>query len=102
MTKQEKLLEQIDVLQVQLNELRREVLEVQEDGTDPAVVAAQEKKTAPAGPTLEEVRSVLAEKARAGFSGQVRQLILKRGVHKLSEIPASEYKTIMVEAEALK
>ena len=100
MTKQEKLLEQIDVIQVQLNELRREVLEVQEDGTDPVVVAA--KKTAPAEPTLEEVRSVLAEKARAGFSGQVRQLILNRGVHKLSEIPASEYKTIMVEAEALK
>lgn len=102
MTKQEKLLEQIDVIQVQLNELRREVLEVQEDGTDPVVVAAQEKKPAPAEPTLEEVRSVLAEKARAGFSGQVRQLILKRGVHKLSEIPASEYKAIMAEAEALK
>lgn len=100
MTKQEKLLEQIDVIQVQLNELRREVLEVQEDGTDPAVVAA--KKPAPAEPTLEEVRGVLAEKARAGFSGQVRQLILKRGVHKLSEIPASEYKAIMAEAEALK
>jgi hypothetical protein len=54
------------------------------------------------GPTLLDVRTVLAEKSMLGFQEAVRSLITKRGAAKLSDIDPSEYSTMMKEAEALK
>lgn len=56
----------------------------------------------PAKPvTLAEVRAVLANKSRAGFTEEVKQLVMKHGAEKLSGVPESEYAALMKEAESL-
>jgi hypothetical protein len=52
--------------------------------------------------TLEQVRSVLAEKSQDGFTAEVRGLLEKHSATKLSQIDPSEYSTLLAEAEALK
>lgn len=51
--------------------------------------------------TLSDVRTVLAEKSRAGFKAEVKELLNKHGAEKLSDIDPGEYETLMKEAEAL-
>ena len=51
--------------------------------------------------TLTEMRMVLAEKAKAGFTTMIKELLRKHGAEKLSDIDASEYGVLMAEAEAL-
>ncbi len=52
-------------------------------------------------PDIAEVRSLLAEKSRAGHTAEVQKLLAKHGVKKLSEVPPSEYTVLMEEARAL-
>lgn len=52
--------------------------------------------------TLEEVRTVLAEKSHKGFTAEVRELLLKYGAPKLSEIDPANYAALLVDAEGLK
>lgn len=51
--------------------------------------------------TLEEVRAVLADKSRAGFTEQVRELLKKHGADKLSAVDPAEYKALLADAEVL-
>ena len=51
--------------------------------------------------TLEQVRAVLAEKSRSGHTAEVRELLLKHGAAKLSEIDPVDYKALLAEAEVL-
>lgn len=51
--------------------------------------------------TLVEVRSVLADKSRSGFTDQIRVLLEKYGAPKLSEIDPSQYQNLMDEALCL-
>lgn len=51
--------------------------------------------------TLEEVRAVLAEKSRSGYTEEVRELLNKHGADKLSEIDPAEYPALLAEAEVL-
>lgn len=51
--------------------------------------------------TLEEVRQVLAERARAGFTAEIKAIITKHGAAKLSEIDPAEFESVLAEAEAL-
>ena len=51
--------------------------------------------------TLAEVRAVLANKSRAGFTEEVKQLVMKHGAEKLSGVSESEYAALMKEAESL-
>lgn len=51
--------------------------------------------------TLPEVRAVLANKSRAGFTNEVKQLLMKHGAEKLSGIAETEYAALMKEAENL-
>ena len=51
--------------------------------------------------TLAEVRAVLAEKSRAGFTSEVRTLLEKHGAEKLSGIDPSEYPSLLQEAGML-
>ncbi len=51
--------------------------------------------------TLEAVRAVLAEKSRAGFTSQVRELLEKHGATRLSDISPTEYSALMADAEVL-
>lgn len=56
---------------------------------------------APKQITLEQVRAVLAEKSRDGYTAAVRALLEKHGASKLSEIDPAEYPHLLAEAEAL-
>lgn len=51
--------------------------------------------------TLEEVRKVLAEKSRAGFTDEVKAILTKHGAEKLSEVDPTEYKALLAEAEVI-
>jgi len=51
--------------------------------------------------TLEQVRAVLADKSRMGFTAEIRTLLQKYGAPKLSGIDPVHYKALVVEAEVL-
>lgn len=50
---------------------------------------------------LEEVRAVLAEKSRAGYTAAIRDLLQKYGASKLSKIEPQYYEALLREAEVL-
>lgn len=52
-------------------------------------------------PTLAAVRAVLAEKSRSGKTAQLKELLIKHGDEKLSEINPQEYKSLLAEVEVL-
>lgn len=56
---------------------------------------------APAHPTLEEVRKVLADAAAAGHREEVKQLLGKHGATQLSAIDPKQYADLMKEASDL-
>ena len=67
------------------------------------IPAAKDEAPAPAKViTLEEVRSVLAEKSMAGFTEEVRGLLEKHGAPKLSQIDPANYAALLADAEAMK
>ena len=76
------------------------VADIPEPDVTPAASAPTPDQ--PAAPTLIDVRTMLSKKSSLGFQEAVRELITRRGATKLSEIPQSEYPSMMAEAEALK
>ena len=85
-----------------LAELAEEI-KAEYDFDHDAVEESPEEKTVPEVkyPDISEVRSLLAEKSRAGHTAEVQALLAKHGVKKLSEVPPSEYTVLMEEARAL-
>ena len=65
------------------------------------MLAKQEQPPEAAAPTLEEVRTVLAELSRNGLTAQVRELLQKHGADRLSKVNPAEYAAILKEAESL-
>ncbi|MCR0391530.1 rRNA biogenesis protein rrp5 [[Clostridium] innocuum] len=63
---------------------------------EPTKEEPQEKPLA-----LEDVRAVLAEKSRSGHTAAVKELLVKHGADKLSEIDPAEYPALLAEAEVL-
>ena len=51
--------------------------------------------------TLEQVRAALAQKSNSGFTAEVRELLVKHGADRLSNIDPSEYAALLADAEAL-
>ena len=51
--------------------------------------------------TLEQVRAVLADKSRMGFTAEIRSLLQKYGAPKLSGIDPANYKALVADAEML-
>lgn len=62
---------------------------------------AEQPKAIKAAVTLEEVRAVLAEKSRVGKTAEVKELLTKFGVNKLSELESSKYDELLKEAEVI-
>lgn len=50
---------------------------------------------------LEDVRKVLSEKSGAGFTAEVKELLIKHGGKKLSEIKPEEYAALLIEVEGI-
>ena len=51
--------------------------------------------------SLADVRAVLADKSRAGYTDQVRELLHKYGASKLSAVDPKDYEALLYDAEAL-
>ena len=51
--------------------------------------------------TLEQVRAILADKSRMGFTAEIRTLLQKYGAAKLSGIDPVHYKALVADAEVL-
>lgn len=51
--------------------------------------------------TLEQVRAVLADKSRMGFTAAIRSLLQKYGAAKLSGIDPAHYKALLADVEVL-
>lgn len=49
--------------------------------------------------SLTDVRAVLAEKSRNGYTSDVKALLLKFGANKLSDIKQADYEALLAEAE---
>ena len=52
-------------------------------------------------PKFEDVRGILAEKSREGFTKEIRELLEKHGASKLSQINPQDYPVLLQEVEAL-
>lgn len=51
--------------------------------------------------TLEQVRAILADKSRKGYTAEIRSLLQKYGAAKLSQIDAANYKALVADVEVL-
>lgn len=51
--------------------------------------------------TFEEVRRILSEKSRAGYTEDIRAAILSCGADKLSEVKPENYEKLLKEVEAI-
>ena len=91
-------------LSVQINELKKHIEATLKTAKNLEKLLCEEKSEATQLEfvTLEQVRSVLAEKSRDGFTEAIRNLLLKYGAQKLSEIDPEKYPLLLADAEALK
>ena len=82
-----------------INEVANTLAEMFSTGSADEAPAA----TTPAEPqlTLEQVRAVLADKSRMGFTAEIRALLQKYGAAKLSGIDPANYKALVADAEVL-
>ena len=73
---------------------------------EPTVDAEPKTPTSTPAPkkelTLEEVRAVLGEKSRAGFTTEIQALLKKYGAPKLSGIDPKHYEALLKDVEVLK
>ena len=65
--------------------------------TKTAEKASKEEKTI----SLEDVRAVMADKSRKGYTAEVKALLTKRGVSKLSDVDAKDYAALLAEVEVI-
>jgi hypothetical protein len=49
--------------------------------------------------SLTDVRAILAEKSRSGYTADVKALLLKYGADKLSDINPTDYEALLADAE---
>ena len=85
-----------EVLKMVINDLN-EVLE-----SLPKEKVKKEKKVEEVKqPTLEEVRTVLAELSRKGYTTNVRMMLIDLGVNKLSEVDPKDYPELLAKAKEL-
>jgi hypothetical protein len=71
--------------------------------TEPEADAATAPTTKEPEPVLafEDVRAILADKSREGFTAQIRDLLQKYGAKKLSEVDPAHYKALIADVEGL-
>lgn len=70
-------------------------------GTAPTDEAHDAAAPAEPVPTLEQVRTVLADKSRQGHTAEIRDLLQKYGATKLSDVDPANYKVLLADAEVL-
>ncbi len=76
------------------------LVELKKDSGKPAAKIEKEQEPGKAL-SLTEVRKILADKSRAGFTAEVKQILIKHGAEKLSEIAPLEYAALVADVEVL-
>ena len=84
------ILDQISVIRVQLDELEREIRES---------LPKDEEKTPVV--SMEQVRSMMAEKWSQGKRDELRAVLAKYGAKRLSEVGAEQYPQLAEDVEQL-
>ena len=69
--------------------------------TEPEADAAPAAKEPEPVLAFEDVRAILADKSREGFTAQIRELLQKYGANKLSEVDPAHYKALIKDVEGL-
>lgn len=92
----------IKEMKITIDELRNTALIINEiaDGLAEKFGDVEKKEVKPAL-TLEEVRTVLAEKSRNGFTSEIKELLKKYGASKLSEVDPKNYEALLKDTEEL-
>lgn len=78
-------------------ELADEICAMFSGNEPPAHESAEERKPL----TLEEVRAVLANKSKNGYTEQIRDLLKKHGSDRLSGIEPTKYQALLEDVEGL-
>ena len=92
-----------------------EIISEIQTGADKPAIEAKPKKSAakqieakeepaknePKQYSFTEVRTILAEKSRAGHTAEIKKILVAHGAEKLSEIAPSEYAAVVAEVEVL-
>lgn len=52
-------------------------------------------------PALEDVRAVLADKSRQGYTAKIKEILRRHGAEKLSAVDPADYAAVLAEAEVL-
>ncbi len=87
-----------------LRDVASSINSIADDLTDMFSYSSKTPEIAPApekAMSLGEVRAILADKSRDGFTAQIRDLLQKYGASKLSEIDPANYKSLVADAEVL-
>lgn len=73
------------------------------ESTESAAPAETTNAAEPEAPvyTFADVRKILADKSRKGYTDKVKAIITAHQAERLSDIPESEYAAVVAEAEAL-
>jgi hypothetical protein len=99
------LLDVVEDLTALTDSLRSLAQALATDEPDTESAPAMSPAPPPAPPqkaiSLEEVRSVLGQKSRKGFTDEVRGLLQKYGADKLSDVDPKFYEAILNDAEVL-
>lgn len=71
--------------------------------TDPAPAELPETADAPAAKTytFADVRKAFSAKSHEGYTDQVKNLIIKYGAEKLSDVKETDYPTLMADLEVI-
>ena len=85
-------------ISVVLNKVIEELIGLRDSISTPNDVPVKEVKEPIKTISLEDVRRVLAELSRDGFTTEVRKLLQKNGANKLSEVESSKYEQLLKEA----
>ena len=83
-----------------LDELSSVVRELVTEVEGTATVTPEEEKK-PKTPTLEDVRTVLAEISRSGKTTEMKALLGKYGATRLSEVKVEDYQSLLSAAKEL-
>ncbi|HGH7602127.1 TPA: rRNA biogenesis protein rrp5 [Streptococcus pyogenes] len=78
-----------------LKEISEKLKEAMESKTEAQETEAEKELT------LEDVRAVLAEKSRNGFTKEIKEILEKHGANKLSEVDPKEYSQLLKEVEVI-
>lgn len=93
----------VSELELAIADLRSAAAAINDVANTLAEMFSVEPEAEPAEPalTLEQVRAVLADKSRQGYTAQIRALLEKHGATKLSQIDPAHYRALLADAEGL-